>query len=93
VPELLRAVNSGEIRVAINTTYLATAYTLLQGQYPNIKIVKTYQVKFPRPAGIRGRKEHSELIKKADAFLVQKKLDGTVKAIFAKYGIDDTLVK
>jgi polar amino acid transport system substrate-binding protein len=93
VPELFGAVNSGEIRVAINTTYLATAYTLLQGQYPNIKIVKTYQVKFPRLAGIGGRKEHSELIRKADAFLVQKKLDGTVKEIFSKYGIADTLVK
>jgi ABC-type amino acid transport substrate-binding protein len=93
VPELFRAVNSGEIKVAINTTYVATAYILLQGQYPSVKVVPTYQVKFPRLAAIGGRQEHTALIERADAALGKMKSDGTLKAIFAKYGIADTLVK
>jgi polar amino acid transport system substrate-binding protein len=93
VPELYNAVNSGVVKVGINTTVVATFYTLLQGRYPNIKVVTTYQAKFPRLSAIGGRKESSELIGRIDTSLVKMKTDGSVRAIFSKYGIADTLVK
>jgi polar amino acid transport system substrate-binding protein len=56
-PELYKAVNVGEVKVAINTRYISTAYALLSGQYPNMQIVKSYQVKFSDVLGIATRKD------------------------------------
>jgi polar amino acid transport system substrate-binding protein len=92
-PELYKAVNAGDVKVGINTRYLATAYALLDGQYPNVQIVKSYQAKFSDILGIATRKDHRGLFETINASLARLKADGAVKSIFAKYGIADALMK
>jgi polar amino acid transport system substrate-binding protein len=92
-PELYSAVNAGEVKVAMNTRYVPTAYALLRSAYPNVHIVKSYQAKFTDETGIGTRKDQSTLLGKINASLAKFKSDGTVKAIFEKYGIADALTK
>ena len=92
-PELYSAVNAAEVKVAINTRYVPTAYALLRGAYPNVHIVKSYQVKFTDETGIGTRKDQRVLPEKINASLAKLKSDGTVKAIFIKYGIADAVAK
>jgi polar amino acid transport system substrate-binding protein len=92
-PELYRAVNSSEVKIAINTRYVATAYALLQGQYSNVQIVKSYQPKFSDMTGIGARKDRGALIRAINTSLAKLKADGTVKAIFTRYGIADALTQ
>ena len=92
-PELYKTVDSGEVKVAINTAYLPTAYALSRGQYPNVKIVKSYQPKFLNVIGIGVRRNESALLGTLNTSLAKLKADGTVKAIFAQYGIADALTK
>ena len=92
-PDLYGVVNSGEIKVAINTTYVATAYALQQGRYPNIRIVKTYQVRYPRLSAIGARNEQKTLIADIDVVLAKLKTNGTANSIFTNYGIGGALVK
>jgi polar amino acid transport system substrate-binding protein len=93
-PELYKAVNTGEVNVAINTRYIPTGHALLQGQYPNVQIVKSYQAKFSDVLGIATSKDHrSSLFEMIDTSLTKLKADGAVKTIFARYGIVDALLK
>ena len=85
--------NAGEVKVAINTRYIPTAYALLQGQYPNVQIVKSYQAKFSDVTGIATSKSGSVLLGRINTSLAKLKADGAVKAIFARYGIADALTK
>jgi polar amino acid transport system substrate-binding protein len=92
-PELYKAVNAGEVKVAINTRYISTAYALLEGQYPNVQIVNSYQAKFSDILGIATRKDRRGLFERINTSLAKLKAEGAVKAIFAKYGIADALTK
>jgi len=92
-PELYKAVNAGEVKVAINTRYIPTAHALLQGQYPNVQIVKSYQAKFLDVLGIATSKNRRPLLEKIDTSLAKLKANGAVRSIFARYGIADALTK
>jgi polar amino acid transport system substrate-binding protein len=92
-PELFKAVDTGEVKVAINTSYIPTAYTLSRGQFPNVRIVKSYRPKLPSVAGIGVRKNGSASLETVNISLKKLKSDGTVRAIFDQYGIADALVK
>ena len=92
-PELFNAVNTGEVKVAINTRYIPTAYALLGGQFPNVHIVKSYQSKFSDAVGIATRKDRIGLFELINVSLAKLKSEGTVRTIFAKYGIADALAK
>ena len=54
--------------------------------------MKSYQPKFASPTAFGGRKEDADIVKKIDVSLATLKADGTVKAIFEKYGVADALV-
>jgi polar amino acid transport system substrate-binding protein len=90
-PELYKAVDIREVNVAINTQFIPTAYALMRDDYPNVKIVKTYQQKLLTVIGIGVRKNGGALLGTIRASLAKLKTDGTVKAIFAQYGIADAL--
>jgi polar amino acid transport system substrate-binding protein len=83
------AVASGAIRAAI-TPGGNTVYAAKQGQLQNLRIVSSYQSPSPRPQiGIAVKKGNSELLAKINNSLATLETDGTVKAIFSKYGYDD----
>jgi len=92
-PELYKAVNTGEVKVAINTRYIPTAYALLHGQYPNVQIVKSYEAKFLDATGNATSKDRSALFGRINTSLGKLKSNGVVKAIFSRYGIADALTK
>jgi|SRR5215813_12339836 len=92
-PELYKAINAGEVKVAINTRYIPTAHALLHGQYRNVQIVGSYQAKFSDVLGIATGKDRRPLLEKINISLARLKADGAVKAIFARYGIADALTK
>jgi polar amino acid transport system substrate-binding protein len=52
--------------------------------------VSSYQSQSPKPRiGIAVRKGNSELLEKINRSLAKLEADGTVRAIFLNYGVDD----
>jgi polar amino acid transport system substrate-binding protein len=92
-PELYNAVNTGEVKVAINTRYIPTAHALLDNQYPNVQIVRSYQPRFSDHLGTATRKDNVSLFEMVNTSLARLKSEGRIRAIFAKYGIADALTK
>ncbi len=83
------AVASGAVKAAV-TSGTVTTYAAKQGQLTNLRIVSSYQSPSATPQmGIAVKKGNSELLAKIDNSLVRLEADGTVKAIFSKYGWDD----
>jgi len=58
-----------------------------------VQIVKSYQAKFADVTGIGASKNRSALLGRIDTLLAKLKADGTVKAIFSRYGITGALTK
>jgi polar amino acid transport system substrate-binding protein len=89
VQDTWAAVASGQVKAAV-TAGADTIFAAKQGQLPNLRIVSSYQSPSPLPqVGIAVRKGDSELLGKINRSLAKLEADGTVKAIFAKYGVDD----
>jgi len=89
VQETWSAVASGQVKAAV-TPGVDTMFAAKEGELTNLRIVNSYQSPSPTPrVGIAVRKQNSELLGKINRSLAKLEADGTVKAIFAKYGIDD----
>ena len=89
VKDVWSAVASGQVKAAV-TAGGDTIYAAKQGELPNLQIVSSCPSPSPIPrVGIAVRKGNSELLGKINTSLAKLEADGTVKAIFAKYGIDD----
>jgi polar amino acid transport system substrate-binding protein len=83
------AVSSGAVKAAV-TAGSTTMYAAKQGQLTNLRIVGSYQSPSPRPqVGIAVKKGNNELLGKMNISLARLEADGTVQAIFSKYGLDD----
>jgi polar amino acid transport system substrate-binding protein len=83
------AVASGQIRATI-TPGVETRYAAKTGDLPHgARVVDTYQSASPRPrAALAVRKGNGELLERMNAALATLEADGTLKAIFNKYGLD-----
>lgn len=89
VKDVWSAVASGQVKAGV-TAGGDTIFAAEQGELPNLRIVSSYRSPSPIPrVGIAVRKGNSELLGKIDSSLAKLEADGTVKAIFAKYGVDD----
>ncbi len=89
VKDAWSAVASGQVKAAV-TAGGDTIFAAKQGELPNLRIVNSYQSPSPIPrVGIAVRKGNSELLGKINRSLAKLEADGTVKAIFVKYGVDD----
>ena len=83
------AVASGAVKAAV-TAGTTTTYAAKQGQLTDLRIVSSYQSPSATPRmGIAVKKGNSELLGKMNNSLARLQADGTVKAIFSKYGWDD----
>jgi polar amino acid transport system substrate-binding protein len=83
------AVRSGEVKAAV-TPGGDTIFSAKQGLLPNLRIVSSYVSASPKPRmGFAVQKGKSELLGKINVSLAKLEADGTVKAIFLKYGVDD----
>jgi polar amino acid transport system substrate-binding protein len=89
VKDAWSAVVSGQVKAAV-TAGGDTIFAAKQGELPNLRIVSSCQSPSPIPrVGIAVRKGNSELLGKINRSLAKLEADGTVKAIFVKYGVDD----
>ncbi|MGA8550570.1 MAG: ABC transporter substrate-binding protein [Stellaceae bacterium] len=83
------AVASGQVRAAV-TPGGDTIFSAKHGQLPNLRIVSSYVSSSAKPRmAFAVQKGNSELLGKINASLSKLEADGTVKAIFIKYGVDD----
>lgn len=83
------AVAAGQVKAGI-TAGGDTIFAAKQGQLANLRIVSSYQSPSPIPrVGIAVQKGNDHLLAKIDRSLAKLEADGTVKTIFAKYGVDD----
>jgi polar amino acid transport system substrate-binding protein len=86
-PDILADVNAGRVQAAFADAPIM-AYTLKQGQFPNVRLVKSYKPVITGSVGIGARKGDGELLKKVNAGLAKVKADGTLAKILAKWGLD-----
>ena len=96
-PALEKAVSTGEVQAGLCGSTIAEAYKLGPAASPadqalGLQVVKTYQMKFPVAASIAVRKGNTQLLNTLNTSLAKLKANGTVKAIFAKYGIESVVV-
>jgi polar amino acid transport system substrate-binding protein len=83
------AVAAGEVKAAV-TPGGDTIFSAKQGLLPNLRIVSSYVSSSPRPRmAFAVQKGNGELLGKINASLARLEANGTVKAIFSKYGVDD----
>jgi polar amino acid transport system substrate-binding protein len=83
----MRAVTSGEIKAGVVGGNLA-AYEIKLGNFPNVKLVKSYQPMVNSVDALGVRKTDGELLKKINTSLAKLKADGTLTTILTKYGFD-----
>lgn len=86
-PDLLADVNAGRVQ-AVFADAPIMAYTLKQGQFPNVRLVKSYKPTITGSVGIGVRKGEDELLKKVNAGLAKVKADGTLAKILTKWGLE-----
>jgi len=84
------AVASGQIKATI-TPGVETRYAAKIGDLPKgARLVDTYQSASLKPrAALAVKKGNRELLEKLNIVLGRLESDGTLKSIFAKYGLDD----
>jgi polar amino acid transport system substrate-binding protein len=88
--EAWNAVASGQIKATI-TPDVETRYAAKTGDLPKgAQVVDTYQSASPKPrAALAVKRGNHELLEKLNIALARLESDGTLKSIFAKYGLDD----
>jgi polar amino acid transport system substrate-binding protein len=85
IPDIMRDVAAGRIKAGFADLPIV-AYNLQLGNFPEVRLVKSYKSTIVGSVGIGVRKTDGELLKKIDAALAKLQADGTVKAILAKWG-------
>jgi len=96
-PALEKAVSTGEVQAGLCASALVESAKFGPAALPadqalGIQMVKSFQMKFPVATSIAVRKGNMQLLNTLNASLAKLKADGTVKATFAKYGIDAVVV-
>jgi polar amino acid transport system substrate-binding protein len=85
-PDMMRDANTGRIQGGF-MDYPIAAYTINQGNYPNLRMVKSYKPAVTGSVGIAARKDDTELLGKVNAALKKLKADGTIDTILKKWGL------
>ena len=89
IQDVWSAVVSGQVKAAM-TAGPDTIFAAKHGQLPNLRIVSSYQSQSSKPRiGFAVRKGDSDLLGRINGSVAKLEADGTIKAIFIRYGIDD----
>jgi polar amino acid transport system substrate-binding protein len=86
IVDILRDVNAGRIKAGFGD-FPIFAYNLQQGQFPEVRLVKTYKPTIPGSVGIGVRKTDGELLTKINMSLAKMKADGRLDKLLAKWGL------
>lgn len=88
IPDLMRDVNAGRIKAGFADAPIV-AYNIQQGRFKDVQLVKGYKPVVIGSVGIGIRKGETEQLKKINAALAKLKVDGTLKGILVKWGLDE----
>jgi polar amino acid transport system substrate-binding protein len=86
IPDLMRDVNTGRLKAAF-ADYPILAYNVQQGNFPELRLVKSFKSTIVGSIGIGVRKSDAELLAKVNASLVKLKANGAIDKILAKWGL------
>jgi len=86
LPDVLRDVANGRIDAGVGD-YPILAYTLSQGRYPQLRLVKSYKPTVMGPVNIAVKKGNTELQEKINKSLAAMKADGRLDKILKKWGL------
>ena len=87
LPEAMQAVSDGHIKAAVVGS-LTAAYEKHLGHFQNLRIVKSYRSLITGPDALGVRKTDGKLLNEINTSLDKLKVNGTMRPVFAKYGID-----
>lgn len=84
VQAMMQDVNAGRIKAGF-ADYPIMSYFLASGQFPNVKLVKTYEPVVPGEIGIGIPKKKPELVKSINDALAKLKANGKLNELVAKW--------
>src|SRR5437016_3995329 len=86
IPDIMRDVNTGRLKAGFGD-YPILAYNVQQGNFPDLRLVKSFKSTIVGSIGIGVRKTDADLLKKVNMSLAKLKANGTVDKILAKWGL------
>ena len=86
IPDIMRDVNTGRLKAGFGD-YPILAYNVQQGNFPDLRLVKSFKSTIVGSIGIGVRKTDADLLKKVNTSLAKLKANGTVDKILAKWGL------
>jgi len=84
--DLMRDANAGRIDVGV-LDYPIAAFAVAKGLFPNLRMVSSYKPTMVNSIGIAAHKGDTENLAKVNAALTKLKADGSLAAIFKKWGL------
>ena len=85
-PDILRDVAAGRLQGGF-ADFPIVAYAIGQGNYPGLRLVRSYKPMIVGSIGIAVRKEKPEQLAKINASLERMRADGRLQAILTKWGL------
>ena len=85
-PDILRDVAAGRLQGGF-ADFPIVAYAIGQGNYPGLRLVRSYKPMVVGSVGIAVRKDEPELLAKINASLEHMRGDGRLQAILTKWGL------
>jgi polar amino acid transport system substrate-binding protein len=86
IPDIMRDVNTGRLKAGFGD-YPILAYNVQQGNFPELRLVKSYKSVILGSIGIGMRKGETELLNKINASLTKLKTNGALEKILSKWGL------
>ena len=86
IPDILRDVNTGRLKAGFGD-YPILAYNVQLGNFPELRLVKSFKSTIVGSIGIGMRKGDPALLAKVNASLAKLKANGTIDKILAKWGL------
>jgi polar amino acid transport system substrate-binding protein len=86
IPDIMRDVNTGRLKAGF-ADYPIVAYNVQQGNFPDVRVVKSYKSTILGSIGIGMRKGDPALLAKINTSLAKLKANGTIDKILAKWGL------
>ena len=84
--DLMRAANAGRVDMGL-IDYPIAAYAIGQGNFQNLRLVKSYKPTLMNSVGIGVRKDDTELMKKVNAAIDKLTANGTIDGLIKKWGL------
>ncbi|MDW5377212.1 ABC transporter substrate-binding protein [Halomonas sp. HP20-15] len=84
--DMMRDVSLGRIVAGVGDAPIM-GYQLNQGRFPDLKLAENYEQQMVGHIGLAVTKENTQLLEQVNASLAKLKEDGTVDAIFEKWGL------